>query len=94
MYHVLFQPITDEVEIKQIDNETVGVVEQGADITEFTESVEWDLMSVYSHRHVRWYPCCDYPSVMNSLVFLWVLSRMKVETQPYSVYSFLLENWL
>ena len=36
-------------------------VELGIDISEFQESVEWDLMSVVGTKHVLSYPCCDYP---------------------------------
>ncbi len=36
-------------------------VERGIDITEFQESVEWDLMSVVGTKHMNFYPCCDYP---------------------------------
>ncbi|CCD73567.2 AcetylCholine Receptor [Caenorhabditis elegans] len=43
--------------------DNVWKVERGVDLSNYQESVEWDLLSVEGIRHKKWYPCCDYPSI-------------------------------
>ncbi|CAP20664.2 Protein CBR-ACR-6 [Caenorhabditis briggsae] len=43
--------------------ENVSKVERGVDLSNYQESVEWDLLSIEGIRHEKWYPCCDYPSI-------------------------------
>ncbi|KAK0394160.1 hypothetical protein QR680_000598 [Steinernema hermaphroditum] len=58
-----FKPTTDNVS-KQIENgETVWKVQRGIDVSEYQESVEWDLLSIVGTRHEKRYPCCDYPAI-------------------------------
>lgn len=33
----------------------------GMDVSEYQDSVEWDLIGVIGDRHKKRYPCCDYP---------------------------------
>jgi len=37
------------------------VVDIGIDLTEFYQSVEWDILSVPAQRNVKFYTCCDEP---------------------------------
>ncbi|CAI5438624.1 unnamed protein product [Caenorhabditis angaria] len=57
--------LTDDLlkEEKDENNQTVWRVERGVDISNYQESVEWDLLSYEGIRHKKWYPCCDYPSI-------------------------------
>uniref|UniRef100_A0A7E4US62 Neur_chan_LBD domain-containing protein n=1 Tax=Panagrellus redivivus TaxID=6233 RepID=A0A7E4US62_PANRE len=59
----MVHPETDVVQVIQNGNTTVWRVEAGMDISEYQESVEWDLMSIVGNRHMRYYPCCDYPVI-------------------------------
>ncbi|CAI4231701.1 unnamed protein product [Auanema sp. JU1783] len=59
----LRHPKTDEVEKIVENDELVWHVKRGVDISDYQESVEWDLLSVAGRRHEKWYPCCDYPSI-------------------------------
>uniref|UniRef100_A0A183C4W0 Neur_chan_LBD domain-containing protein n=1 Tax=Globodera pallida TaxID=36090 RepID=A0A183C4W0_GLOPA len=52
---------TDVVEHVSQENGTVWNVELGVDISEYQESVEFELLSVIGRRHEKRYPCCDYP---------------------------------
>ncbi|VDM39759.1 unnamed protein product [Toxocara canis] len=54
---------SDDVERVVVANDTEWRVEMGVDLSEYQESVEWDLMSAEGTRHKKWYPCCDYPSI-------------------------------
>ena len=36
-------------------------VEKGIDISEYYESVEWDLLSVTAQKNVKYYACCEEP---------------------------------
>uniref|UniRef100_A0A914VHU3 Uncharacterized protein n=1 Tax=Plectus sambesii TaxID=2011161 RepID=A0A914VHU3_9BILA len=54
---------TDRVQRIVTGNETEWTVEVGIDVSEFQESVEWQLMSVIGTRHKKWYPCCSYPYI-------------------------------
>jgi hypothetical protein len=38
-------------------------VDMGIDISEYQESVEFDLLTVVGVRHEKRYTCCDYPYV-------------------------------
>merc|ERR1719322_1478811 len=38
-----------------------AVVTVGIDLTEFYQSVEWDILSVPAQRNVKFYTCCDEP---------------------------------
>uniref|UniRef100_A0A915DGL7 Uncharacterized protein n=1 Tax=Ditylenchus dipsaci TaxID=166011 RepID=A0A915DGL7_9BILA len=51
------------VEHISYDNGTEWRVELGVDISEYQESVEFDLLSVVGTRHEKRYPCCDYPVI-------------------------------
>ncbi|VDM76408.1 unnamed protein product [Strongylus vulgaris] len=55
--------LSDDVHHVVRNNESGWDVERGVDISAYQESVEWDLLSVLSTRHEKWYPCCDYPSI-------------------------------
>lgn len=46
--------------IAEEKNQTVWVVDKGIDISDYQESVEFDLMSTRGVRHERRYPCCSY----------------------------------
>ncbi|EGT50679.1 hypothetical protein CAEBREN_05701 [Caenorhabditis brenneri] len=50
-------------ESKDATGDNVWKVERGVDLSNYQESVEWDLLSVEGVRHKKWYPCCDYPSI-------------------------------
>ncbi|KAL3093139.1 hypothetical protein niasHT_022589 [Heterodera trifolii] len=54
---------TDVVEHVSQENGTVWNVELGVDISEYQESVEFELLSVTGRRHEKRYPCCDYPVI-------------------------------
>ncbi|CAD5206911.1 unnamed protein product [Bursaphelenchus okinawaensis] len=60
----LGQPAAED-SVKRIlsDGTTEIRVEVGVDITEYQESVEFDLLSVVGSRHERYYPCCDFPAI-------------------------------
>lgn len=51
------------VETMDEKNDILWTVEFGIDISEFQESVEWDLMAVPAVRHYKTYTCCPEPSV-------------------------------
>merc|ERR1719348_2578599 len=48
----------DEVHKDGVD---LPVVDFGIDLTEFYQSVEWDILSVPAKRNVKFYTCCDEP---------------------------------
>jgi len=48
----------DEVHKDGVD---LPVVDFGIDLTEFYQSVEWDILSVPAKRNVKIYTCCDEP---------------------------------
>ncbi|CAJ0593787.1 unnamed protein product [Cylicocyclus nassatus] len=59
----LMHLLSDDVHYVIRNNESEWDVERGVDVSAYQESVEWDLLSVLSTRHEKWYPCCDYPSI-------------------------------
>ena len=54
---------SDVVEKIEVENNTIWNVKMGMDISEYQESVEWDLLGVVGTRHEKYYPCCDYPVI-------------------------------
>ena len=50
-------------EITENNNNTKWRVNQGIDISEYQEAVEWDLLGVVATRHRKFYPCCNYPVI-------------------------------
>uniref|UniRef100_A0A0M3HQM7 Neur_chan_LBD domain-containing protein n=2 Tax=Ascaris TaxID=6251 RepID=A0A0M3HQM7_ASCLU len=65
---------SDDVQLTVVDNDTEWRVQMGVDISEYQESVEWDLMSAEGTRHKKWYPCCDYPFVSESIDITYYLT--------------------
>ncbi|CAD5210300.1 unnamed protein product [Bursaphelenchus xylophilus] len=60
----LRQPDSDDLENITLPDGSCEIrVEVGVDITEYQESVEFDLLSVVGSRHERYYPCCDFPAI-------------------------------
>ncbi|GMR54310.1 hypothetical protein PMAYCL1PPCAC_24505, partial [Pristionchus mayeri] len=59
----LIHLMADEVVEVQTPEGIEWTVERGIDISEYQESVEFDLLSVVGKRHEKYYPCCDYPSI-------------------------------
>uniref|UniRef100_A0A1I7ZG55 Neur_chan_LBD domain-containing protein n=1 Tax=Steinernema glaseri TaxID=37863 RepID=A0A1I7ZG55_9BILA len=59
----LVHPTTDNVSKELENGETVWRVERGIDVSEYQESVEWDLLTIVGTRHEKRYPCCDYPAI-------------------------------
>uniref|UniRef100_A0A1I7RL52 Acetylcholine receptor subunit alpha-type unc-63 n=2 Tax=Bursaphelenchus xylophilus TaxID=6326 RepID=A0A1I7RL52_BURXY len=56
----------DQIVVQGIDgeyNETVWVVDQGIDLSDYYPSVEWDILSVPAKRHEKRYPCCESPFI-------------------------------
>ena len=47
------------------DEDSVDVIEQGIDLRDFYENVEWDIVSVTAQKHIKQYICCieSYPDV-------------------------------
>ncbi|KHN70752.1 Acetylcholine receptor subunit alpha-type unc-63 [Toxocara canis] len=43
--------------------ETVWVVDEGIDLSDYYPSVEWDILSVPGKRHEKRYPCCESPFI-------------------------------
>jgi nicotinic acetylcholine receptor len=43
--------------------ETVWVVDEGIDLSDYYPSVEWDILRVPGKRHERRYPCCEAPFI-------------------------------
>ncbi|KAH7725922.1 CRE-ACR-6 protein [Aphelenchoides avenae] len=62
-----------ELDMAHLDSDAIHVantsdgiewrVELGVDLSEFQESVEFDLLSAVGIRHDKRYPCCDYPAI-------------------------------
>jgi len=51
-----------QVDLRHKDEtKDLPVVEIGIDLTEFYQSVEWDILSVPAQRNVKFYTCCDEP---------------------------------
>ncbi|GMT30642.1 hypothetical protein PFISCL1PPCAC_21939, partial [Pristionchus fissidentatus] len=46
-----------------IQHETVWVVDQGIDLSDYYPSVEWDILGVPGKRHEKRYPCCESPFI-------------------------------
>ncbi|CAI5438919.1 unnamed protein product [Caenorhabditis angaria] len=44
-------------------NETVWIVDQGIDLSDYYPSVEWDILAVPGKRHEKRYPCCESPFI-------------------------------
>ncbi|GMT01297.1 hypothetical protein PENTCL1PPCAC_23471, partial [Pristionchus entomophagus] len=59
----LIHLMADEVVEVRTTEGIEWTVERGIDISEYQESVEFDLLSVVGKRHEKYYPCCDYPSI-------------------------------
>ncbi|CAD5206204.1 unnamed protein product [Bursaphelenchus okinawaensis] len=56
----------EQIRVQGIDgeyNETVWVVDQGIDLSDYYPSVEWDILSVPAKRHEKRYPCCESPFI-------------------------------
>ncbi|CAD6184276.1 unnamed protein product [Caenorhabditis auriculariae] len=55
-----------EEEVEGVDGptkETVWVVEEGIDLSDYYPSVEWDILKVPGKRHSKRYPCCESPFI-------------------------------
>ena len=51
-----------QVDLRHKDEvKDLAVVDFGIDLTEFYQSVEWDILSVPAQRNVKIYTCCDEP---------------------------------
>lgn len=44
-------------------NETVWIVDNGIDLSDYYPSVEWDILNVPGKRHEKRYPCCESPFI-------------------------------
>ncbi|CAJ0944557.1 unnamed protein product, partial [Mesorhabditis belari] len=53
----------DQVEEHEENGEKQSSVPLGVDLSQFQESVEWELLAAKSTRHERWYSCCNYSSI-------------------------------
>ncbi|KAI6192770.1 Acr-6 [Aphelenchoides besseyi] len=51
-------------------------VDVGIDISEYQESVEFDLLSIVGRRHEKYYPCCDFMAV--DIVYDVIIRRKKL----------------
>uniref|UniRef100_A0A1I7WTX0 Neur_chan_LBD domain-containing protein n=1 Tax=Heterorhabditis bacteriophora TaxID=37862 RepID=A0A1I7WTX0_HETBA len=61
-------------------NESEWEVERGIDLSEYQESVEWDLLSVLGTRHEKWYPCSIEGPLTSPITFI---SVEKNSSTPY-----------
>ncbi|VDN58332.1 unnamed protein product [Dracunculus medinensis] len=43
--------------------ETVWIVDEGIDLSDYYPSVEWDILRVPGKRHEKRYPCCESPFI-------------------------------
>jgi len=51
-----------QVDLRHKDEtKDMAVVDLGIDLTEFYQSVEWDILAVPAQRNVKFYTCCDEP---------------------------------
>lgn len=39
--------------------ETIWIVDEGIDLSDYYPSVEWDILKVPAKRHEKRYPCCE-----------------------------------
>ncbi|VDN08402.1 unnamed protein product [Thelazia callipaeda] len=62
-------------------DETVWIVDEGIDLSDYYPSVEWDILGVPSKRHLKRYPCCESP-----FIDLTYEIRLRRKTLFYIVY--------
>ncbi|VBB26285.1 unnamed protein product [Acanthocheilonema viteae] len=62
-------------------DETVWIVDEGIDLSDYYPSVEWDILGVPGKRHVKRYPCCESP-----FIDLTYEIRLRRKTLFYIVY--------
>ncbi|KAE9552232.1 hypothetical protein FO519_004541 [Halicephalobus sp. NKZ332] len=49
--------------VNGIYQETVWIVDEGIDLSDYYPSVEWDILRVPGKRHEKRYPCCEAPFI-------------------------------
>ncbi|CAI4221447.1 unnamed protein product [Auanema sp. JU1783] len=55
-----------EEEVEGVDGpiqESVWIVDEGIDLSDYYPSVEWDILKVPGKRHSKRYPCCESPFI-------------------------------
>ncbi|KAM3725469.1 Acetylcholine receptor [Dirofilaria immitis] len=62
-------------------DETVWIVDEGIDLSDYYPSVEWDILGVPGKRHLKRYPCCESP-----FIDLTYEIRLRRKTLFYIVY--------
>ncbi|VDK27218.1 unnamed protein product [Gongylonema pulchrum] len=62
-------------------DETIWVVDEGIDLSDYYPSVEWDVLGVPGKRHLKRYPCCESP-----FIDLTYEIRLRRKTLFYIVY--------
>ncbi|KAH3830112.1 hypothetical protein DPMN_103349 [Dreissena polymorpha] len=63
----------DLVHMCAIDSESTVVIENGMDLSEFYQNVEWDIVSVTAQKHIKIYICCIEPYI--DVTFYMILRR-------------------
>uniref|UniRef100_A0AC34QGS3 Nicotinic acetylcholine receptor alpha subunit n=1 Tax=Panagrolaimus sp. JU765 TaxID=591449 RepID=A0AC34QGS3_9BILA len=51
------------VGVNGVYQETVWIVDEGIDLSDYYPSVEWDILRVPGKRHEKRYPCCEAPFI-------------------------------